>query len=214
MVSRVFPDESFDYGPDYQTSAADTEDIKNWLQIESSLQDNEHMKNLQPAAGKHVRYLNETDAKVVEGKLVPGTPNKAYWHAILTHKPPVSWVDKAGVYRWLAETRPGVSPRNTTMCKQARLWLLGARMKGHEVGWKDDAKIGYHKVHEDLFDALRIYGDKFEGFGVFPKPLKEMAVEAGVGWLFVHPKDRIIPQMWEKYARANDIQFKESKPMS
>ncbi|KAH9896295.1 hypothetical protein F4778DRAFT_262240 [Xylariomycetidae sp. FL2044] len=98
-------------------------------------------------------------------------------------------------------------PANTKVWTAVRTFLEDAQEQGAKLEWKDGAIIPIKKYEPALFEAVRIIGDADDGFGTFPKHLKDKLGDYGFSWILAHPSNRIIPNCWAKYADTNQYPY-------
>ncbi|KAI1821140.1 hypothetical protein F4861DRAFT_552055 [Xylaria intraflava] len=135
---------------------------------------------------------------------------KEFWNSVIDIAPPKKWVDRAQVMKYLSQNRPMAKSYESKIWTQARDWLKAALEAGSSRGWADDMTINVPAITSEFWEAVRIIGDSRNGFGTYPRAVREKLAAVGMCWIVVDPRERIIPKCWVSWARKHGFSYKST----
>ncbi|KAI1828555.1 hypothetical protein F4861DRAFT_534977 [Xylaria intraflava] len=204
----TFPRSGMDFGEAADVSTTDNE----LLRMGAEKNVNRWRKPpywLEATSEQRTRTLNETNRLgQSETHLGDIKDAEAFWTEVLKLAPPKQWTDKAKVLEYLADARPLEEALKGNLLSRALNWLSDAIQQGSRHGWSDDMLMDMPRTSAEEWDAIRIIGDSREGFGTYPRTIRDRMANAGFTWIAVDPRKRIIPKCWVRWARINKLAYK------
>ncbi|KAI1432613.1 hypothetical protein GGR50DRAFT_696882 [Xylaria sp. CBS 124048] len=203
-----FPSPGMDFGGLPDVSIAENEDLR--LDIQKNVhrwRKPSYWYKTTPL--RRTRRLNENNRLCQsELHLANFDDPESFWVEVLKIAPPKKWTDKVKVLALLARSKPMDDPWNNKILLGVMNWLDQAIQQGSRHNWNDNIFINVPAMIAEEWEAIRIIGDIHEGFGTYPKIVTEKMAAAGVGWIAVNPRKRVIPKCWIPWARMHNVTYK------
>ncbi|KAI2623411.1 hypothetical protein GGS21DRAFT_494253 [Xylaria nigripes] len=208
-----FPLPNFNYGGELDVSVAENEILIHLMSHDHQMYglSNVWFSTVKP--DKRRNFFSSNRLKQDETPLINIDSGHVYWRMVTNIAPPRDWIKKSKLFTYLAKARPKDKVSNYKFWVATRNWLDEVIRQGDLSDWSDEGTLNPPVTDEEIWEAIRIVGDSQDGYGTYPKAIKEKMTKAGFNWIAVNPKYRIIPKCWQSWANHYGFSYAAAQPI-
>ena len=186
-----YPIAGFDYGgngtiTDDQRGVRQTTFRKRWSLIVTPLQMAEPLTTADRS--KYRKWIDED-----KDDFQNYTGSMDFWYRLLDKAPPPTDINLQRMIGIAAKIQLTMQLSSTVVWGEVLKTIEAVIREGHQNGWQDDSTVRETLPEREQLELFRSYGESQKPLGTWPSKLLTRLSQAGLKFLIVDPKKRIIP---------------------